>query len=231
MNSNSNYETLYGVGLLDDLHNYFPALLYDSTRFNSVPSVLLYVQNQTRNRFDLFSYGSREYLSRYTPSPQARVQRNSVVVVDESHTATAQPRVLQTIVRTTFEDEEEEEEEGVPGSTQQALTRALLSLLQISGRPATNMDQFLQPVSIRPTDEQIAANTTIGRLISDTEHSCAICQDSITEEQDARKLNACGHWFHRGCIDTWLSGNVHCPVCRHDIREPQRQNSPVVEQP
>lgn len=235
MNSNSNYETLYGVGLLDDLHNYFPALLYDSSRFHSVPSVLGYIQNQTRNRFDLFSYGSREYVSRHTPQQapaQSPLQRSGVMVVDESHTATPQPRVIQTVLRTTFDDEEDDEEDGGVGSTQQALTRALLSLIQVSGRPiTTNMDQFLQPVVIRPTEQQIAMNTTVGRLVSDTEHSCAICQDSLTEDQEGRKLNACGHWFHRGCIDTWLSGNVHCPVCRHDIREPQRQNSPVAEQP
>ncbi len=87
-----------------------------------------------------------------------------------------------------------------------------------TGRGA--MEQFLQPVVVRPTPEQIAANTTVGNLVSDTDHTCAICQDALTSEQEGRKLNACGHWFHKNCIDTWLHGNVHCPVCRHDIREP-----------
>lgn len=81
------------------------------------------------------------------------------------------------------------------------------------------MDQFLQPVVVRPTAEQINANTTVGSLVSETETACAICQDTLTSDQEGRKLNACGHWFHKPCIDTWLSGNVHCPVCRHDIRE------------
>jgi hypothetical protein len=239
MNSNSNYETLYGVGLLDDLHNYFPALLYDSGQFHSVPSVLGYIQTQTRNRFDLFSYGSREYLARHTP-PQRRVQRNmsegiDLTVIDESHTRTttssSQPRVVQAILRqntytipSADEDDEEADDESSATSTHQALTRALMSLLQLPARQ--NMDQFLQPVTVRPTDEEIAMNSTIGMLVSDTEHSCAICQDSLTPEQEGRKLNSCGHWFHRGCIDTWLSGNVHCPVCRHDIRVPHRQTTP-----
>jgi hypothetical protein len=34
-----------------------------------------------------------------------------------------------------------------------------------------------------------------------------------------RRLNRCGHTFHTTCIDTWFQRNVHCPVCRHDIRE------------
>lgn len=135
------------------------------------------------------------------------------------------------------QDDEEEEEEAYPMGD--ALSRTLLSLLQIPNTGITrtydidsfaailngrqrNMDQFMQPVVVRPTVEQIAANTTLGNLVSDTEHACAICQDSLQSEQEGRKLNACGHWFHKNCIDTWLSGNVHCPVCRHDIREPMR---------
>lgn len=126
-------------------------------------------------------------------------------------------------------DNEEEEEEALP-PLETALSRALLNLLHIPPAPLVRtygggfgqrgLDQFLQPVEVRPTPEQIAANTTVGNLVSDTDHSCAICQDSLTAEQEGRKLNACGHWFHKACIDTWLNTNVHCPVCRHDIREP-----------
>ena len=136
------------------------------------------------------------------------------------------------------EMEEQEEEEVAQGDGQETyIANALLSLLNLpvtsltrnyripvvmpnlnNGRTA--MEQFLQPVIVHPTPEQIAANTTLGNLVSDTEHSCAICQDALTSEQEGRKLNACGHWFHKNCIDTWLGTNVHCPVCRHDIREP-----------
>jgi hypothetical protein len=82
------------------------------------------------------------------------------------------------------------------------------------------LDAFMQPVVVRPTPEQITANTTVGNLASDEDHACAICQDTLTPEQEGRKLNACGHWFHKSCIDTWFERDVHCPVCRHDIREP-----------
>jgi len=105
-----------------------------------------------------------------------------------------------------------------------SVTRNYMIPTLVDGR--ARMNQFLQPVVIHPTSEQIAANTTVGNLVSDTDNACAICQDTLTCEQEARKLNACGHWFHRPCIDTWLQGNVHCPVCRHDIREPMRQDAP-----
>lgn len=116
------------------------------------------------------------------------------------------------------EDEDDEE-------TTNAAARLLASLFQLRAPttrlgPPGGLDAFLQPVPVRPTREQIDANSTVGNLVSDTEHTCAICQDTLTAEQEGRKLTACSHWFHRNCIDTWLEGNVHCPVCRHDIREP-----------
>jgi len=245
MNSNSNYETLYGVHLLDDLHNYFPALLYDSSSFRNVQDVLTYIQRQTRNRFDLFSYGLREYVSTHPqPAAQPAVSYRQVVQTSGSVLANAStvnstfqpsprpaarpPANIQVDVTQFLQQQDEEdaeEEEVLPTDN---ITRALLSLLQIPQTALTRnyvlgpqaMDQFLQPVPVRPTQEQIDANTTVGNLVSDTEHSCAVCQDSLTSEQEGRKLNACGHWFHRGCIDTWLNTNVNCPVCRHDIREP-----------
>jgi hypothetical protein len=280
MNSNSNYETLYGVGLLDDLHNYFPALLYDSSSFVSVRDVLGYIQRQTRNRFDLFSYGLREYQAAQ-PEPSVsnplprRVVRTSFASIPPSFATTAStllrtpatipsvteevtvetttlssPSTIQQFLgRTTgnifvdleqLHQNQEEEEDGDADDEAQAsnfVTNALLSLLRLPPTALTRnympgpnaMDQFLQPVPVRPTAEQIAENTTLGNLVSDTEHSCAICQDTLAPEQEGRKLNACGHWFHRGCIDTWLGTNVHCPVCRHDIREPLRTNSPSAE--
>jgi hypothetical protein len=281
MNSNSNYETLYGVGFLDDLHNYFPALLYDSSSFGNVQSVLAYIQRQTRTRFDLFSYGLREYQGRQPPPvPPSSVENSSRRIVRTSFSSVASQGLpslstlrssiaptlgtedsqtnlfnqtipnlrveIQRNIQENEEDDEEEEEETVQaGQADTYIANALLSLLnlpvtsltrnyvlpnlnngrvtmeQMMGRPT--MDQFLQPVVVRPTPEQIDANTTVGNLVSDTEHTCAICQDALTSEQEGRKLNACGHWFHRACIDTWLQGNVHCPVCRHDIREPLRQ--------
>jgi hypothetical protein len=162
---------------------------------------------------------------------------------------------IQVELNTFTNEEEEEEEEGEqPMNDGRLITNALLSLLALPGGTLSRtydidafgtiltartqgqiqrqgMDQFLQPVVVRPTPQQISENTTLGRHVSETDQACAICQDALTEEQEGRKLNACGHWFHKNCIDTWLSGNVHCPVCRHDIRESIsiRHNSPSSE--
>jgi hypothetical protein len=272
MNSNSNYETLYGVGLLDDLHNYFPALLYDSSSFGSVRDVMAYVQRQTRARFDLFSYGQREYLNEQThaSAPSASVSaaaqpsyRRVIRTSYASMPATVGPvnstlptqldgindpglastitqmlnrpignaiPQIQVELNTYDADEEEDGDENSPEPSAY-IANALLRLLNLPAPQRTGlfgrgpMDTFLQPVVVHPTADQINANTTEGRLVSDTEHACAICQDALTADQEGRKLNQCGHWFHKQCIDTWFERDVHCPVCRHDIRESVRQQT------
>ena len=174
MNPNSNYETLYGVGLLDDLHNYFPALLYDSSSFENVQSVLGYIQRQTRNRFDLFSYGQREYQNIQPPVSVSQNSYHRVVRTSFAGVPTqGGPAVstLRSVPLTTLnpnateysylptmaniqvelnQGEEEEEETAV----QTNLANALLNLLNL---PVTRnymiptlvdgrarMDQFLQ---------------------------------------------------------------------------------------
>jgi hypothetical protein len=63
--ASGNPEIIYGVQLLDDLHNYFPDLLYNNQRFTTVQSVLSYITRSTRRRFDLFSYGRSQYNNQY----------------------------------------------------------------------------------------------------------------------------------------------------------------------
>lgn len=78
--------------------------------------------------------------------------------------------------------------------------------------------QNLESVVVAPTAGQIAAATVIQTVTAENE-MCPICQDSVVVGANVRHLTACGHRFHTGCIDTWFTRNVHCPVCRHDIRE------------
>jgi hypothetical protein len=76
---------------------------------------------------------------------------------------------------------------------------------------------FMEPVIIRPTQEQITGSTRIG-IPNDPTEVCTICQETIEENQPARLILHCEHWFHTSCIDVWFQQDVHCPVCRHDIR-------------
>ena len=79
------------------------------------------------------------------------------------------------------------------------------------------------------TLSQIAQHTTLEVYHSSTNQEnemvleeenqvqCAICHCDIHQGSIVRKLNVCGHYFHQGCIDTWLVNHTSCPICRRSI--------------
>lgn len=95
-------------------------------------------------------------------------------------------------------------------------TRMVVNIpLDISGN-------FFDPIPVIPNQAQIRAATEAHIGVTDT--VCSICQESVTY---ATRIRGCGHCFHASCIDQWFSMNPRCPVCRHDIREPQQPREPL----
>ena len=193
------YETLYGVGVLDDIHNYFPALLYEPTSFRTVPEVLSYVQLQTRRRFDLFSLGRGAYM------------RNQAHAVPPLYRPTRFVYTEESVPVNTFH---------AGNATGIGSTDSLINLFNTMLNSPTLNPNFMNPVVVRASAEVITANTTLSTVETETTDACAVCQDGYEVGNERRSLNACHHTFHKSCIDTWLQENVHCPVCRHDIRVP-----------
>ena len=51
--------------------------------------------------------------------------------------------------------------------------------------------------------------------------TCAICLDNLDDDDDVRGLT-CGHAFHAGCLDPWLtSRRACCPLCKADYYVPK----------
>ena len=196
------YHRLYDSALLDDLHNYFPELLYVPESFRTVPDVLAYVQQQVRQRFDLFSRGRREYMERTnivsTPPRVAAPQISMLFETGRMNPDVSANEFLNAI------------------NLMNGLFHGPLAPLQ---RRMEVPAGFMEPVVVRPTTEQIESATAI-EIIDSDQDMCAICQDHMPAGTEALNLNACDHRFHSGCIRTWFASNVVCPVCRHDIREP-----------
>ncbi|XP_068644881.1 E3 ubiquitin-protein ligase ATL41-like [Aristolochia californica] len=46
------------------------------------------------------------------------------------------------------------------------------------------------------------------------EAECSICLIEMKENDKARKLPLCQHWYHAACIDEWLLKDASCPMCR-----------------
>jgi hypothetical protein len=216
----SGYVYHYDIQLLDDLHNYFPDILYAPQRFTSVGDLLAYIRERVRNRFDLFSAGQHDYnnsntttVQPSTPPPPPRADYTTrTPPVTIRPTVHPPPRTVRTSHSLLTELL-------IPrGTGELDIENTIFGLISGLGGLHVPQQGVMEPVIVRPTEQQIQENTSIEIL--DTEDAqCAICQDAMDPGTEVRSLDVCDHRFHVTCIDTWFTRDVHCPICRHDIRE------------
>jgi len=204
----NNYDVVYSVGILDDIHNYFPALLYDQGQFQSVPHVFHYVRRQMNSRFNLYAHGANLYRNLNQPAAPPPVP-----TVPPQTANTDGLSLLYGLLSN-------------PGFfTQDYDVNRIFTPLNVRTRIIPTPDVFMEPVIVRPGDDIIQRNT---QIVTGTNipagASCAICQDVMLGSETCRKLTVCGHLYHKTCIDQWFQTNVHCPTCRHDIREIPRNH-------
>ena len=81
---------------------------------------------------------------------------------------------------------------------------------------------FLNPVVVRPSREQITSATELGSY-QDIENpintTCPITLRSFQTNDNVYRIKHCGHLFSKNELDNWFLENTKCPVCRYDIRE------------
>jgi len=83
---------------------------------------------------------------------------------------------------------------------------------------------FLTPIVIRPTQEQInnATEECIYSSIEDPPNSsCPISLVPFQNNDLVYKIKQCGHIFFKNQLESWLHENTKCPLCRYDIRDYQ----------
>jgi len=227
----NNYTSIFRVGILDDLHNYFPELLYNSDRFRSVQDVLRYIQRGART--NPFEQGLREY------------NRNNHVtqipVVDSRATYDISgSTVPQRVPLTTSNMPETPVRVRAAGTGEAPQTPApirrrpmtyywadslipnryennLIDTSMLTNLFTMALNQNFTDVPVVPTNQQVDTATTLGT--GGSTEPCAICQEAMELSQPVRRINRCHHAFHRSCIDTWFESGVTCPICRVDIRE------------
>lgn len=220
------YENPYGIHLLDDLHNLFPEVLYDSEMFNGnrlVPFMqtrvrTLFSEEYSRNKgqYVLFQQARRRTEAGFSRPPQP--SQPSQIPRPVPAEAAAAPRRSRTHFHTYTiplftgsanpVNENDDQDDTIQQTLETLITRAF--------------GAAMEDVPVYPTRQQIASASIVSSIEPPVDVTCAICQDheQPTEtSQEWRILRHCSHRFHRTCIDQWFRQNVHCPVCRHDIRE------------
>jgi hypothetical protein len=196
------YQRVYEVALLDDLHNFFPALLYNQDLFRTVPDVLGYIRQRTQRRFNLFEYGRRQYEASMPMPPQNMYMPRAPPQVIPVRQARAADPAFNTLLQYLRG----------PGAATGATGAA-------TGAAGAARARIYEDVVVHASQDIINEVSTETTLVEDFEDNCAICQDRMRQGELVRRLTSCQHTFHRTCVDNWLlNQSVFCPTCRHDIR-------------
>lgn len=83
------------------------------------------------------------------------------------------------------------------------------------------LQNFLDPITVRPTQNQISnatRNINYGLIENPLNLSCPISLETFESDNDVTQIIYCGHIFNPSSLNQWFQSNVRCPVCRFDIR-------------
>ena len=73
------------------------------------------------------------------------------------------------------------------------------------------------------TNEEIIERSTRMLRFSDIQNPindrCPISHELFLPEEEVVQIIQCGHIFNNLEINTWFNRNLHCPVCRYNIRD------------
>ena len=87
---------------------------------------------------------------------------------------------------------------------------------------ASTVDRHAKVADDEDEDDDDHIHTALPpELLTNPGDSCAICIDTLEDDDDIRGLT-CGHAFHAGCLDPWLtSRRACCPLCKADYFTPK----------
>ena len=234
-------QNIYSVQLLNDLHTYFPELLYNFRRFQNVQDVLGYIRSVSE--ISPYERGIQQYrmrqrarqgvtplvTNRYTNISNPIIPGTSTVIPStssdtfiQSTTATSNLSSIPTRIR--LNTDRTNVMDSFLGGLSIILGSANGGIMTMNEQAVEEqLQSFLsQSVPVYPTAREIENASTTFMTTEQQDDNCAICQDEIETNQSVRRLTFCNHYFHQLCIDTWFQRNVHCPSCRHDIRIVER---------
>ncbi len=240
--------------ILNEVHNMFPALIYESYTFRSLEDIFSYVHRQIDEHYNVFNRNRQLFHERSQRSSR-RFQRGGRVNTTTWRVNTADyrtPPVYQRGERvntTTYRTPPANQRGGrvntttyrtppvnqrAPVSAERNEQHSMASIFPSTSISASDLSylisaymfpstvvppNFNDAVPVIPSETQVRNASTTFTATHPVENGCSICQDDIGLGDELRRLTRCRHLFHTNCIDTWFARNVHCPVCRFDIRD------------
>uniref|UniRef100_A0A7C8ZD05 RING-type E3 ubiquitin transferase n=1 Tax=Opuntia streptacantha TaxID=393608 RepID=A0A7C8ZD05_OPUST len=105
-------------------------------------------------------------------------------------------------------------------------------------RPEPTQIHPEEPAPHKPGLDPAVISSLPSFLITKSDgQECVVCLSTLEEDDLARRLPNCNHVFHAECIDTWLTAQPTCPICRIEItprlvpleREPPTRGGDDVE--
>ena len=190
--TNQPFENYYGIPIFNDLHNYFPEILYGS-RFQH-DGLVQYIRQQVCGRYNLYTNAQNNYRRNQTNIFQQNQERLQHQQINRISTLNYEEPPINSIVR------------------------ILQNVLSSNSQDEDHIINDLQPVVIQPTQNQIENGSSMVEVTTST-NVCSICQENMQPNQSIRRLNNCRHMFHNTCIITAFNTSPRCPNCRNDIRD------------
>lgn len=96
-----------------------------------------------------------------------------------------------------------------------------------------NLSAALGEVKPRNTPSHIISSLPSGKYrewaAPGCDERCPVCLDDYQPDDELLKITDCSHWFHRGCLEQWLSNANTCPVCRKRVKGKKRRDSTATD--